>query len=95
MSKERRLVEPQIIVGLLVDRYGFPLGIHSFEGNTAETKTILPVIEVFQAQYGLNKITVVAYATMLSTKNFSASYIRVTNLRNSGQHPEQIPSLLA
>ena len=39
MSKERRL-EPQIIVGLLVDQHGFPLGLHSFKGNTAETTTI-------------------------------------------------------
>ena len=41
LSKERRL-EPQIIVGLLVDKNGFPLGLQSFEGNKAETKTILP-----------------------------------------------------
>ena len=39
LSKERRL-EPQIIIGLLVDQRGFPLGLHSFEGNKAETKTI-------------------------------------------------------
>jgi hypothetical protein len=26
---------------------GFPLGLHSFEGNKAETKTLLPVIEAF------------------------------------------------
>ncbi|EQD69879.1 transposase IS4 family protein, partial [mine drainage metagenome] len=36
MSKERRL-EPQSIVGLLVDQNGFPLELHSFEGNKAET----------------------------------------------------------
>ena len=42
-SKERRL-EPQITVGLLTDVRGFPLQVHAFEGNTAETKTILPVI---------------------------------------------------
>jgi transposase len=71
MSKERRL-EPQIIIGLLVDRNGFPLGLHSFEGNKAETKTILPVIEAFQAQHGLSKITVVADAAMLSTTNLAA-----------------------
>ncbi|WP_442932224.1 IS1634 family transposase [Mycobacterium sp. 050134] len=35
-SKERR-VDPQIVVGLLVDRTGFPLEIGCFEGNTAET----------------------------------------------------------
>lgn len=31
-SKERR-VDPQIVVGLLVDRSGFSLEIHCFEGN--------------------------------------------------------------
>ena len=37
-SKERR-VDPQIVVGLLVDRFGFPLEIGCFEGNKAETAT--------------------------------------------------------
>jgi transposase len=71
MSKERRL-EPQIIVGLLVDQNGFPLGLHSFEGNTAETNTILPVIEEFKKQHKLSNITVVADAGMLSHKNLEA-----------------------
>lgn len=71
MSKERRL-EPQIIVGLLVDQHGFPLGLHSFEGNIAETNTILPVIEEFKKQHGLKDITIVADAAMLSSKNLEA-----------------------
>jgi transposase len=41
-SKERRL-ELQIVVGLLVDDKGFPLGLNSFKGNVAETKTLIPV----------------------------------------------------
>src|SRR5699024_12078010 len=39
MSKEHR-IDPQIQVGLLVDAAGFPLEVHMFEGNKAETKTI-------------------------------------------------------
>ena len=39
-SKERR-VDPQIVVGLLVDRQGFPLEIGCFEGNKAECDTRL------------------------------------------------------
>ncbi len=66
LSKEHRL-EPQIIIGLLVDQNGFPLGLQSFEGNKAETNTILPVIEAFQAQHRLSKVTVVAHAAMLSS----------------------------
>ena len=45
-SKERR-VDPQVIVGLLVDRRGFPLRIGCWEGNKAETTTIIPVVEAF------------------------------------------------
>lgn len=71
MSKERRL-EPQIIVGMLVDQNGFPLAVHSFEGNRAETTTILPVVEQFKNQHGLSDITVVADAGMLSAKNLDA-----------------------
>ena len=71
MSKERRL-EPQIIVGLLVDQNGFPLELHSFEGNKAETKTILPVIEAFKQRHGLIGITVVADAGMLSADNLES-----------------------
>jgi hypothetical protein len=71
MSKERRL-EPQIIIGLLVDQYGFPLGLQSFEGNKAETKTILPVIQAFLAQNGLTKTIIVADAAMLSASNLTA-----------------------
>jgi len=68
LSKERRL-EPQIVIGLLVDQSGFPLGLQSFEGNTAETKTILPVLEEFQRKHHLDKVTVVADAAMLSRTN--------------------------
>ena len=71
MSKERRL-EPQIIIGLLVDQNGFPLELQSFEGNKAETKTILPVVEAFKKRHGLVGITVVADAGMLSADNLES-----------------------
>jgi len=71
MSKERRL-EPQIIVGLLVDQSGFPLSVNSFEGNKAETKTILPIINEFKKQHNVTDITIVADAAMLSSDNLKA-----------------------
>ena len=67
-SKERR-VDPQVVVGLLVDRDGFPLEIGCFEGNTAETTTIGPIIKAFQARHSLSDIVVVADAGMLSASN--------------------------
>jgi hypothetical protein len=67
-SKIRRL-EPQITVGLLTDREGFPLQVRAFEGNRAETKTMLPVIREFMAAHELKDVTVVADAGMISDAN--------------------------
>ncbi|MFI8697004.1 IS1634 family transposase [Dietzia maris] len=71
MSKERR-VDPQITVGLLVARDGFPLDIHVFEGNRAETKTLIPVITAFQQRHQISDMVVVADAGMLSAANLNA-----------------------
>jgi Transposase DDE domain len=67
-SKERRL-EPQITIGLLTDSGGFPLMVSAFEGNKAETKTMLPVIESFMNAHQLPGVTVVADAGMVSEAN--------------------------
>jgi hypothetical protein len=67
-SKERR-VDPQIVVGLLVDRHGFPLEIGCFEGNKAETLTIFPIVKQFAARHGIADMVVVADAGMLSSGN--------------------------
>ena len=71
MSKERR-VDPQVQVGLLVDRSGFPLEVHCFSGNTAETSTLLPVLEAFRERHKATDLVVVADAGMLSAKNLNA-----------------------
>ncbi len=70
-SKERRL-EPQITIGLLAGADGFPLMISAFEGNRAETRTMLPVIEAFMAAHHLPDVTVVADAGMVSEANQKA-----------------------
>jgi len=67
-SKERRL-DPQITIGLLTSADGFPLMVSAFEGNKAETKTMLPVIESFMAAHQLPDVTVVADAGMVSEAN--------------------------
>ena len=43
--------------------------VSAFEGNKAETKTMLPVIEPFMTAHGLPDVTVVADAGMVSEAN--------------------------
>jgi transposase len=71
VSKEHR-VDPQVLVGLLTDQDGFPLDVNLFEGNEAETKTIVPVLEAFRLEHGVDGLIVVADAGMLSAANLDA-----------------------
>ena len=69
-SKERRL-DPQITVGLLTDATGMPLMIEAFEGNRAETKTMIPLMQRFVAAHGIAGVTVIADAGMMSEANLA------------------------
>jgi hypothetical protein len=71
MSKEHR-VDPQVTVGLLTTGTGFPLAVHLFEGNKAETKTLVPVLTEFAECHHVDDVVVVADAGMLSAANLVA-----------------------
>jgi hypothetical protein len=71
MSKERR-VDPQVTVGLLTTASGFPLEVHLFEGNKAETTTLIPVLTAFAERHQVADLVVVADAGMLSAANLLA-----------------------
>src|SRR5699024_12348550 len=71
LSQERR-VDPQIVVGLLVDRTGFPLEIGCYEGNHAETRTIVPMIKQFQDRPALPDIALVGDAGMLALEDLTS-----------------------
>lgn len=70
-SKERR-VEPLIQIGLLTDATGMPLMITAFEGNTAETKMMIPSLKAFMAAHGLADVVIVADTGMISEANWKA-----------------------
>jgi hypothetical protein len=59
------------VVGLLVDRQGFPLEVGCFEGNRAETTTIVPIVKAFAERHQVADMVVVADAGMLSAKNLA------------------------
>jgi len=47
-SKEGKHQNPQIVLGLLVSKNGYPLAYEIFEGNKFEGYTMLPVIDTFK-----------------------------------------------
>lgn len=68
-SKDNKSQQPQILIGLMVTKDGFPVAHQIFTGNTFEGKTIIPVISSFIKKYSIRDFTVVADAAMISNGN--------------------------
>jgi len=68
-SKDNKSQQPQILVGLLVTKEGFPIAYDIFPGNKFEGHTIIPVVNNFINKYAVKEFTVVADAAMISTAN--------------------------
>lgn len=71
-NKDGKHQHPQIMIGLLVSSHGYPIGYQIFEGNTSETKTLIPVLESFQQKFDIDKPIIVADAALLSQTNINA-----------------------
>ena len=68
-SKDGKFQKPQIMLGLLVAEYGYPIGYNIFEGNTFEGHTLIPVLEEMQKRFNLARPVVIADAALLSNRN--------------------------
>ena len=68
-SKEGKHQNPQIVLGLLVSKGGYPLAYEIFAGNKFEGHTMLPVIDGFKKKYKLDKLVVIADSGLLSNEN--------------------------
>jgi len=68
-SKEGKHQNPQIVLGLLVSRNGYPLAYDIFEGNKFEGHTMLPVIDTFKEKYYLDQLVIIADSGLLSNTN--------------------------
>lgn len=68
-SKEGKHQNPQIVLGLLVSKGGYPLAYDIFEGNKFEGQTMLPVVDGFKDKYKLEKLVIVADSGLLSNQN--------------------------
>ena len=68
-SKDNKNNQPQIVIGLIVTKEGFPVSYELFAGNTFEGKTFIPTICKFKKNYQVKNLTIVADAAMISLSN--------------------------
>lgn len=70
-SKDGKHQHPQLVLGLLVSKGGYPLAYDIFQGNQFEGHTMLPVINAFKERYELDNLVVVADAGLISKENIA------------------------
>lgn len=68
-SKDGKHQQPQIVLGLLVSKDGYPLAYDIYEGNKFEGHTMLPLIDAFKNKYKLPQLIIIADAGLLSNDN--------------------------
>jgi len=94
-SKEGKHQHPQIMLGLLVGKDGYPIGYEIFEGNTFEGHTLIPVLERYAKRFHLHKPIVVADSGLLSRNNIHQlmkhgySFILGSRIKNESQNVKQ------
>lgn len=71
-SKDGKHQHPQIYLGLLIGKNGYPIGYDVFEGSIYEGHTLIPILERFEKRFNLQKPIVVADAGLLSSDNIAA-----------------------
>lgn len=76
-SKEGKHQNPQIVLGLLVSKEGYPMAYEIFEGNKFEGHTMLPILNEFKRRYEITDLIVVADSGLMSSSN-------ITELQNKG-----------
>lgn len=68
-SKDHKNELPQIVIGLFVDKDGYPFDFNFYEGSTFEGHTFPKAIKALTEKYQFNDLVVVADAGMLSENN--------------------------
>ena len=68
-SKDGKHAQPQVVLGLLVSRDGYPLSYSLFNGSQYEGRTMIPVVEDFVKRFNLEDFVVVADSGLINKRN--------------------------
>jgi transposase len=90
-SKDGKHSQPQIVLGLLVSKDGYPLSYSIFNGSQYEGYTMLHVVEDFVRRFNLDDFIVVADSGLMNQTNIAMlesgkhKYIIGARIKNEGR----------
>ena len=68
-SKKGKPNKVQVVMGLLIDCYGRPIGYEIFQGNTFDGKTLPAALDALERRFGIRKVIIVADKGIASKVN--------------------------
>jgi len=87
-SKDAKFKEVQVVMGLLIDREGRPIGYDLFPGNTFEGKTLDVALQKLEKRFGIRRVIIVADRGVNSKMNLKKitdrgyDYIFASRIKN-------------
>jgi transposase len=97
-SKEGKPAKVQVVLGLLIDLWGRPVGYNLFSGNTFDGKTLEKALESLKGRFGIRDVIIVAdrginsKANLKSVSDKGYSYIFSYRLKSA---PKKIKDMLS
>ena len=90
-SKDNKVNQVQVVMGLLIDDQGIPIDYELFPGNKSEFSTMVPILEKVQKKYKIERVIVTADrglnsgTNLLALKELNYDYVIAHRLKSSGQ----------
>ena len=97
-SKDRRPDRVQVIIGLLVDQDGIPIGHEVMPGNTADVEAFMKMLKSCKERFNLRRVIVVGDRGIVSKKTIQAveeagyEYIFGVKMRKNSEVKEEVLS---
>jgi len=67
-SKDHRPDLKQMVVGMVLDHHGNPLCSELWPGNTADVKSLVPIVARLKSRFGIGSVSIVADRGMISAE---------------------------
>ncbi|MFZ7112822.1 MAG: IS1634 family transposase, partial [Desulfatiglandales bacterium] len=71
-SKDHRPDLKQMVVGMIIDNQGYPVCCEMWPGNTADVKTLVPVITRLRERFNIGQVCIVADRGMISSDTMAS-----------------------
>lgn len=95
-SKDHRPDLKQMVVGIVLDQNGNPICSELWPGNTADVKSLIPIVERLKSRFGIGSVCIIADRGMISAETLAEvekrkwQYILGVRMRSSTEAKEVV-----